>query len=113
MILNKIDLVSPDNLEKIKATLTKLNPTAKLLCTSYSKVDLKEVLNTGLFNFEKAETSPGWLKIMRGEAVPETEEYGISRLTNIECEKLTIIQFCLSSQETIPSQETLGLARTE
>jgi G3E family GTPase len=35
-------------------------------------------MNTGLFNFEQAEQAPGWLKELRGEHVPESEQYGIT-----------------------------------
>ena len=38
---------------------------------------LDRVLDTGLFDFEQAEQAPGWLAELRGEHLPETEEYGI------------------------------------
>ena len=49
--------------------------------TNYSDVALPEVINTNLFDFEKASQAPGWLKEMRGEHIPETEEYNISSIS--------------------------------
>ena len=78
IILNKIDLVSEDQLEVLRAIITKLNPEASIITTEKSKVVLESVLNTGLFDYEKAEASAGWLKELENEHTPETEEYGIS-----------------------------------
>jgi G3E family GTPase len=77
IILNKIDLVSEDQLEELRAIIQKLNPEASIIITEKSKVVLESVLNTGLFDYEKAEASAGWLKELENEHVPETEEYGI------------------------------------
>jgi len=79
LIINKADLVSIEELDKLKNILRKLNSSAKIITSKFGKVDLKEVLNTNLFDFEKASLAPGWMKELReGEHTPETEEYGIS-----------------------------------
>lgn len=78
ILLSKVDLISPDEVEKIKDIVHKFNPGAKVYEVKNGQVDLKHVLNTNLFNFEKAATNAGWLKEIRGEHIPETEEYGIS-----------------------------------
>lgn len=83
IILNKSDLVTNDELGMLEKTLHKLNPTAKILRTSHSKIDPKEILNTGLFDYEIAEQSQGWqkeLELAQKGIIhsPETEEYGIS-----------------------------------
>ncbi|NJK90740.1 MAG: GTP-binding protein [Blastochloris sp.] len=78
LILNKTDLVQPEELLNIKAHLRALNNEALLVESTGGKVDLKHVLGTRRFNFEKASNSPLWLKELRGEHQPETEEYGIS-----------------------------------
>lgn len=79
IVLNKTDLVSEDGLAVLHATLQKLNPGAKIINASFSKIDPKEILHTGLFNFEEAEQSAGWIEeLNKEEHVPESEEYGIS-----------------------------------
>lgn len=77
IVLNKADLVSQTEFEELHAILHSLNPRADIVPASFSRVDLDRVLNTKRFNFEQASAAPGWLKEMRGEHVPETEEYGI------------------------------------
>lgn len=77
IIINKIDLVSKDKLEVLRAIIQKLNPEASIITTSKSEVVLESVLNTGLFDYEKAEASAGWIKELENDHVPETEEYGI------------------------------------
>ena len=78
IIVNKADLVSPTKLEQLKAVIQKLNPMAKILDSTFSKIDLKEIVNTGLFNFEEASSAAGWIQELEGEHTPETEEYGIA-----------------------------------
>ncbi|MCT2596843.1 GTP-binding protein [Staphylococcus warneri] len=82
MIINKTDLVSEKELERLEQILTTLQPDAKIIKTVNSEVDLKEVLNTQRFDFEKASESAGWIKELteggHAEHTPETEEYGIS-----------------------------------
>ena len=78
ILISKTDLVANSEIERLKAIIKTLNTDAKIIPISKGDVDLNEVLNTGKFDFEKAQQAPGWLKEMRGEHVPETEEYGIS-----------------------------------
>ena len=81
IVLNKIDLVSEEEALSVKAVLKALNPGAKILLAEHSQVPLESVLNTGLFDYDKAESSAGWIREMQGEHTPETEEYGISSFT--------------------------------
>ena len=83
IILNKTDLVSPYQLGELKAIINSLNPVAKIIESSFGKVPTSQILNTGLFDYEKAETSAGWIQELenRNKGIahtPETEEYGIS-----------------------------------
>jgi G3E family GTPase len=79
IILNKTDLVDTKTVGILKASIQKLNPSAKIITSDFSKVNPKEILNTKLFDFEEAQTSAGWQKELEGSThTPETEEYGIS-----------------------------------
>jgi G3E family GTPase len=78
IVLNKTDLVSAEELDQVTGILKGLNPQAVLKFSRFGKVPVKEVLDTGLFSMEEARKAPGWLKELRGEHTPETEEYGIS-----------------------------------
>ncbi len=77
ILVSKTDLASPADIERLTAILKTLNTDAKIVPIAHGQVNIDEVLNTGLFDFERAQQAPGWLKEMRGEHVPETEEYGI------------------------------------
>jgi G3E family GTPase len=78
ILINKADLVPPEALDRLKGMLASLNPDAEIVQTVKGQVALNRVLNTQLFDFEKASSAPGWLKIMRGEETSESEEYGIT-----------------------------------
>lgn len=78
IILNKTDLLDETDKDELVAFLRKMNGDAKILPAIFSRIDLKEVLNTGRFDFEKASQSAGWIKELNEEHTPETEEYGIS-----------------------------------
>ncbi|WP_050467577.1 zinc metallochaperone GTPase ZigA [Herbaspirillum chlorophenolicum] len=78
LVLNKLDLVSPQELERLTAILRSLNPRARIETSTFGSVALDKILHTGLFDFEQAQQAPGWLQELRGEHVPESEQYGIS-----------------------------------
>lgn len=79
LLLNKCDKVGEDDLAELEAVLRKLQPRAKLLRIVQGQVDPSAILNTGLFDFDEASSSAGWIKELEKPVhTPETEEYGIS-----------------------------------
>ncbi|MCW2268970.1 putative metal chaperone YciC [compost metagenome] len=81
ILLSKIDLISSHERDELSAILRRLNVHAKIVPMVMGQVPLEAILNTGLFDFERASQAPGWLQELRGEHVPETEEYGIAATT--------------------------------
>lgn len=77
ILLNKTDLVSPEQAAELKAILKKLNPRAKILETAHGKIDPKALLNTGLYDSADLEGTEAWQEELQKTHVPETEEYGI------------------------------------
>nr|WP_156043308.1 GTP-binding protein [Paenibacillus sp. UNC451MF] len=79
LLLNKCDKVSDDDLVELETILRKLQPRARLIRTEHGRVNPTDILNTGLFNFDEASHSAGWIKELEKPAhTPETEEYGIT-----------------------------------
>ncbi|UKZ76165.1 hypothetical protein TrVFT333_003861 [Trichoderma virens FT-333] len=87
IILNKIDMINDETKAQVLNVVKQLNHRAKILESKYSKVDVKELVNTGLFNLQIAQTGYGWLQDLHAMTVrevngrnvvtpkPETEEY--------------------------------------
>ena len=78
LVISKSDLISREQLDELQGILTSLNPVAEQIIAEHGQVPLDKLLNTQSFSFDRAKQDPGWLKEMRGEHTPETEEYGIS-----------------------------------
>jgi len=77
LVVNKTDLVTAEERERLMAILRSLNPRARIEASEFGRVALDRVLDTGLFDFEQAERAPGWLAELRGEHASESETYGI------------------------------------
>ena len=81
ILISKTDLADHKDISRLSAILQTLNTGARIIPIHHGRVSVDAVLSTGLFDFDRAQQSPGWLKEMRGEHVPETEEYGIASFT--------------------------------
>jgi G3E family GTPase len=83
ILLNKTDLVEQDQLALVRQVIHALNPAARVIETAHADVPLTEVLDTGRFDFARAQTHPLWYRELYNfkDHVPETEEYGIRHFT--------------------------------
>ena len=93
VLLNKCDLVDHVEEEAAKALIRSLNPKAKVISSTFSKVSLEEILDTKMFDMEAAKVAPGWLQSLgstssedpskpvgfkAAASTSESEEYGVS-----------------------------------
>jgi G3E family GTPase len=80
VILNKISDAGPERTDAARKIIRSLNADARIIETNHADVAADAILDTGLFDFEKAHEHPMWAKELYGFAdhVPETEEYGVS-----------------------------------
>jgi len=80
IILNKVDIATPEQLVAAQSIIRSLNSDARIIETSHARVAPRDILDTGLFSFETAHRHPTWFKELNGfkDHQPETEEYGIS-----------------------------------
>lgn len=76
ILLNKASEVTPEELDHVKRILHELQPQAEIIPCDYCNVDLKKLINTHLFDFEKVATSARWIEAIEGEDDLENEEEG-------------------------------------
>jgi G3E family GTPase len=80
VILNKVDIAARQEIEAARTIIRSLNADARIIETSHSRVDARDILDTGLFDFDNAHRHPTWYRELNGfkQHAPETEEYGVS-----------------------------------
>ena len=71
IVMNKVDSLSKTDLEHVKAVVRALQPEAKMIETNYGKVEMKDILDTKQFDFEKVGNSAAWAKELMKETAPE------------------------------------------
>jgi G3E family GTPase len=79
IVLNKVSAATSQQRALARQIIASLNPSATVIEADFGKVAPRAILNTGLFDFEEAQSHPLWFKELNGHAehVPETEEYGV------------------------------------
>ena len=100
VILNKVSDAGPERTDAARKIIRSLNADAEIIETDHSEVAAAKILDTGMFDFDKAHEHPMWAKELYGFAdhVPETEEYGVqsfvyrARLPFIPEKILTVLQ---------------------
>lgn len=76
IVLNKVDDVTEEQLNTVKAVIRKLQPNAKIIETNYAKVDVGEIMDTNNFDFEKITSSAGWIQELENDGNEEdNDEY--------------------------------------
>lgn len=78
IVVNKLDLVDAVDADRLRAALARLNPAARIVPARHGEVAPAAILGTRLFDLERAQQAPGWVRELNGDHTPETEEYGIS-----------------------------------
>jgi len=80
VILNKVADAEPHHVDAARKIIRSLNADARIIETNHSNAPADTILDTGLFDFERAHEHPLWAKELYGFAdhVPETEEYGVT-----------------------------------
>lgn len=78
IVVNKVDRVRSVDVARLESILQTLNRHARIIPATFGQVPPEQLLGTRLFSMARAQSAPGWLREMRGQHIPETQEYGIS-----------------------------------
>jgi G3E family GTPase len=78
IVVNKADMVTPAELDRMRGVLAALNPGADIITSVEGRVPLDRVLHTNRFDADRASRSAGWMQALAGHALPESSEFGIT-----------------------------------
>jgi G3E family GTPase len=104
VVLNKISDATPAQRDSARKIVRALNPEADLIEADFSAVPHQRILDTGRFDFEKAQQHPLWFKELYGfaEHTPETEEYGVTNFVYRARRPFDPVKFNTFLQESWP-----------
>lgn len=74
VLLNKISEVTPDQAGRIRAVIRAIQPGARIIECDYADIDLDEILNTHMFDFEKVATSAAWVRELEGHVDDDDDD---------------------------------------
>ena len=98
IVLNKTDEISEEELAEVRAVIRSIQPKAKIIETNYAKVDIDDILNTNLFDFEESSMTAGWIEALENpeelDESGEELEYGISTFVYKRREPFNRKLFC-------------------
>lgn len=106
IVINKSDLISEQELSKLVGIIRSLNTDARIMTTSYGEVNIADIVDTGLFDYEKASQAPLWVKEMEwwwhAAHTAETEEYGISSFIYTRQQPFDMVRLTKTLYEWLP-----------
>ena len=73
IILNKIDEVEENELNRVRKIIRALQPKARIIETNYGEVEVRDIIDSKAFDFEEAATSAGWLQELEKDVIEEDE----------------------------------------
>ena len=106
IVINKSDLVSEQELLKLVSVIRSLNTDASIITTNHGEVNINDIVDTGLFDYEQASQAPLWVKEMEwwwhASHTSETEEYGITSFIYTRYQPFDMDQLRKVLQEWLP-----------
>lgn len=75
ILLNKASEVTPEELGRIRQIIKTIQPGAEIIECDYANIDLDQILNTRMFDFEKVATSAGWIRGIEGPVEEEKHHH--------------------------------------
>ena len=107
IVINKSDLISEQELLKLVSVIRSLNTDARIITTSHGEINISDIVNTWLFDYEQASQAPLWVKEMEwgwhASHTPETEEYGITSFIYTRYQPFDMKRLTKVLQEWLPN----------